>query len=340
MKVLFVGDSRKMKGGVSTVMRTLEKSTLWKKFHCQWVETQINSSNKFLKVFYLLKGSIKGLFIIPKYHIIHFQTTAGKGMKTLFPLFIYTLLWRKKIIVQLHMGNQIENYVNDFSFKFWTKHSNQILFLGHTWEKKIKPYLPKHVKSDFIYNPVPKQNKQSSYNKYFLYTAYFNENKGCDIFLKAFAKITHKYPDWKLIMCGTGDTDLVKKWIKECKLERKVEMPGWIDGEQKHQLFLHAGAYCMTSYQEGLPMSVLEAISYGVPVISTPVGCLPEILEHQHSTLFFNFGNSDELANCMESIINDNDLRKQLSDKGYNISQNYFSVDKVTKKLETIYNNL
>lgn len=340
MKVLFVGDSRKMKGGVSTVMKTLEKSSFWDKFQCKWIETQINSSNKINKAFYLFKGLLKGLVIIPQYHIIHFQTTPGKGMMTLFPIFIYALLWRKKIIVQLHMGNQIESYVNDLSFKFWTKHSNQILFLGKTWENKIKPYIPKQVKTDYIYNPIPMQARQSNYKKYFLYTAYFNENKGCDILLKAFAKIAEHYPDWKLIMCGTGDTLFVKKWIKECKLEGKVEMPGWIEGEQKHQLFKHAATYCMTSYQEGLPMSVLEAISYGVPVISTPVGCLPEILKDQHSTLFFDFGNSNELADCMRRIIIDHDLRERLSNEGYNISKNYFSIDNVTKKLEYIYNNL
>ena len=340
MKVLFVGDSRKMKGGVSTVIKTLEKTSIWKKYHCEWIETQINSSSKFYKILYLLKGIIKGAFIIPQYDIIHFQTTPGKGMITLFPHFFYTLLWRKKIIAQLHMGNQIEGYVNDLSFKFWTKHANLILFLGHTWEEKIKHYLPKQVKTDFIYNPIPMQIQQTNYDKYFLYAAYFTENKGCDIFLKAFAQITKNYPDWKIIMCGTGDIKLVKRLIKEYKLENKVEMPGWIEGERKHLLFTHAGAYCMTSYQEGLPMSVLEAISYGIPVISTPVGCLPEVLQHEHSVLFFDFGNFEELAICMERIINDYNLRNQLSNEGYSIAQSCFSVNKITQKLETIYNHL
>lgn len=340
MKVLYVGDSRKMKGGVSTVMKTLEHSSLWQRFSCNWVETQINSSNKIYKILYLLKGCIKGIFTIPKYDIIHFQTTPGKGMKTLFPLFLYTLLWRKKIIVQLHMGNQIKGYVNDKSFKFWTKYSDEILFLGKTWEQQIKPYLPKNVKTDFIYNPVPTQTKQSDYKKYFLYAAYFNENKGCDIFIEAFSKISPLYPEWKLIMCGSGDVTLINKLVRKFKLEDKIEMPGWIEGEQKKKLFANAGAYCMTSYMEGLPMSVLEAISYGVPVISTPVGCLPEILKDKHSVLFFNYGNSDELAKCMKIIINNNNLREHLSCEGYNTCQEFFSIENITNKLEVIYNHL
>lgn len=84
-KVVFIGDSRKMKGGVSSVMKILETSSLWGKYHCKWIETQINSPNKFHKILYLFQGIIKGIFIIPQFNIVHFQTTPGKGMKTLFP---------------------------------------------------------------------------------------------------------------------------------------------------------------------------------------------------------------------------------------------------------------
>lgn len=55
MKVLFVGDSRKMRGGVSTVIKTIEKSSIWEKYNCNWLETQINAT-KIIKFWYLIKG--------------------------------------------------------------------------------------------------------------------------------------------------------------------------------------------------------------------------------------------------------------------------------------------
>lgn len=87
-----------MKGGVSTVMKILEKSTLWENYKCYWLETQINSKNKLLKILYLIRGFTKGLFIIPRYQIVHFQTTPGTSMIILLPIFIYALLCRKRLL--------------------------------------------------------------------------------------------------------------------------------------------------------------------------------------------------------------------------------------------------
>ena len=77
-KVLVVGDSRKMKGGVSAVIKTIESSFIWKKYHCHWVQCQINSS-KILKILYLLNGYIDAFIRIPFYDIVYFHTAVGIG---------------------------------------------------------------------------------------------------------------------------------------------------------------------------------------------------------------------------------------------------------------------
>ena len=171
MKVLFVGDSRKMKGGVSTVMKTLEKSAFWQQYNCDWIETQVNSRSKLVKVLYLLKGILRSIYVLPRYDVIHFQTTPGPGMMTLFPIFLYTQLWRRKSVVQLHMGNQIKRYVNGYPFRFWAKYADSFIFLGKTWEYEIRPFLPQNVKSFHLYNPVSMHEKQEKCDKYFLYAA-------------------------------------------------------------------------------------------------------------------------------------------------------------------------
>lgn len=339
-KVIFVGDSRKMKGGISTVMKTLEKSKLWKDYKCYWLETQINGKNKFVKFLYLIRGFSQGLFIIPRYQIVHFQTTPGISMVILLPIFIYALLCRKKIIVQLHMGNQIKKYVNNWSFKFWTSHSNLIIFLGKIWRDEITPYLSKEVKTDFLYNPIITQEKGEIHKKYFLFAAFFDINKGYDILLKAFNNIIKDYPEWKLIMCGSGDTSGVINCINKYQLRDKVILPGWVEGKDKAQYFKEAYAYCMTSYQEGLPMTVLESISYGVPVISTPVGCLPEILKDNETCLFFNFGDSYGLEEKMRQLITNYELRNKLGNNSYELVKKHFSIEAIAFKLNKIYNSL
>lgn len=340
MKVIFVGDSRRMKGGISTVMKTIESSWIWDKYHCYWLETQVNS-NKFVKLLYIVLAWVKALYIIPQYDVVYFQTLPGIAMRLLFPIHLYAQMWEKRIIVELHVGNQIKDYVDDSMFQYWAKHSERFVFLGRTWEEKTKPKLPDTLKTSFLYNPVKIQTKQTNFKKYFLYAAYFNENKGCDVFLHAFAKIARSNPDFSVVMCGTGVETYMKSILSESAIaklvdDKRIVFPGWIQGKKKDEYFKEAFAYCMTSYKEGLPMSVLESIANGVPVISTPVGCLPEILTDKESVLFFEFGNVDKLANAMNTLVVDNSLRTKISDNAYSLASRLFDVVPVCNKLESI----
>lgn len=335
-KVVFVGDSRKMKGGVSTVMKTLETSWIWDKYKCYWMETQVNS-NKIVKVLYLALGWIKSLGVIPFYDIVHFQTVPGFSMIGLLPIFLYSKLWHKRIIVQLHVGNQIKEYMNNPFFQFWTKHAHEVIFLGKMWCNQSRPFIHKSTHTDFLYNPVSTTEKPISAEKFFLFAAYFNPNKGYDIFLNAFSLIAKKYPDWKVVLCGTGDDDLVHDLIDRLDISNQVVLPGWIDGDEKKYYFQSAYAYCMASWKEGLPLSVLEAMSYGVPIITTPVGCLPEFLENKKSAMIFNHGEVKEMADAMEFLINNPIQREVMGHKCLKIISENFTLEKVSKKLDSIY---
>lgn len=339
-KVLFIGDSRKMKGGVSTVIKTIEKSFIWKKYNCHWLETQINANN-LVKFWYLIKGYLKGVYMIPQYNIIHFHTEPRKGTQTLFFLFLYAKLLRKKIIVQYHVGNQLEKCISSWRFKFWLEHTDTNLFLGKTWVEQMRNLIPNINNTDYLYNPVSLQHKQNTPNKYFLFAALFNTNKGCDILIKAFAKIAHKYPDWKIVLCGSGNyKPQIDRLIKDYALFQQVELPGWIQDDQKRKYYQNAYAYCMCSYLEGLPMSVLEAMSYGIPIITTPVGCLQEFLVDKESALFFDYGNIDELATALETLIENESLRNKIANNGYSLVKENFDTEVICKKLSYIYDSL
>lgn len=340
LKVLYIGDSRKMRGGVSTVIKTIENSYLWNRFNCYWLETQINA-NWWFKFWYLIKGYFKGLYIIPQFDIIHFQTEPKKGTKTLLFLFLYSKLLRKKIVTQYHVGNQLQKCSSLTIFRFWLRQSDKTLFLGKIWMEQMKNLVVNIKSVDYLYNPVPIQPKQDRHENYFLFAAVFRANKGCDILIKAFSKIAKKYPDWKLVLCGSGDDKpQIDKLIVDYGMSQQIVLPGWINDEDKKKYFKNAYAYCMCSYLEGLPMSVLEAMSYGVPVITTPVGCLPEFLEDNVSALFYNFGDIDTLANKLESLIVNKSLHDKIADNGYNLVKEKFDTDVICNKLSNIYNNL
>lgn len=338
-KVIIVGDSRKMKGGVSTVIKTVERTVLWKKYHCYWLECQINTS-VVQKLLYLFRGIIKGLWKIPQYDIAHFHTTPGNGMRVQLPLILYALMWRKKLILHLHVGNQMKNYTNDRVFRFCSNHADKIVTLGKTWMQ----YVPVKDKSKitYLYNPALNVHKQEQADKYFLFAAYLDAelNKGYDTLIQAWGLVAPHHPDWKLVVCGSGETAMLQRFIEEAGVCDSVETPGWVEGSRKEDYFKRAYAYVMASRNEGLPMTVLEAIANGVPVISTPVGCLPEFLQDRQSVLFFNFGDVEGLAQRMSELIKNVALREQIAEQAGKIVQSTMVVEKHAKRLEQIYESV
>ncbi|MBF4376483.1 glycosyltransferase family 4 protein, partial [Vibrio anguillarum] len=76
----------------------------------------------------------------------------------------------------------------------------------------------------------------------------------------------------KLYVAGSGDIDGLTDFCNELGVKNRVEFLGWIDSEQKGSLLSIADVVVLPSYAEGLPISILEAMSASVAVITTPVG--------------------------------------------------------------------
>lgn len=338
-RVLVVGDSRKMKGGVSTVIKTMENTSLWEKYDCRWVQCQINS-NKLLKVAYLIRGFLYCLFVMPRYDIVHFMTTPGSGMVVQFPFFVYSLLLQKKKVMHLHVGNQLKDYYNNKLFRFCVKYSDLVLTLGKTWYEYVPVPEKWNGRVDYLYNPSPVPIKQKKWDPYFLFAGWFDLNKGYDTLLEGFSKVLGVYPNWRLVICGAGNVDEVRYYIKKNNLEKNVDLPGWVEGEEKMQYFKNAYAYCMTSMKEGLPMTVLESMAFGVPVISTEVGCLPEFLRNKENVLFFNFKDSDDLAKNMIELIENKELREKITCSARQTITKEFQLDVFINRLDSFYNTI
>ena len=87
-------------------------------------------------------------------------------------------------------------------------------------------------------------------------------------------------------------------------------------------------------------MGVLDAWAYGLPVITTPVGGIPDIAKDGTNCLLFNPGDTNKLAEQMDKMMSSDELRKLVASESNELAKGIFSVDKVTERLENIYQNL
>ena len=101
-----------------------------------------------------------------------------------------------------------------------------------------------------------------------------------------------------------------QRLVQELGVARQVVFTGWIAGKEKERLFREASVFCLSSYAEGFPMAVLDAWSYGIPVVSTPVGGLPDVLKDGENALLFQPGDVDTLAKRFIQVLSDATFRK------------------------------
>lgn len=338
-KVLFVATSRKTMGGITSVLKMYEKMEIWEKYHCAWLETQINKGIA-LKLWYIIKAYITMLFIVPCYDIIHFHTTPGRSITMQMPIFLYSLLWRKKSIIHIHVGNQLLDYKNDRMFKFVLRKATKVVVLADVLRKIMKEHY--NIDTIVLYNPIDEQPVRNNNNieKNIFFAAYFTPNKGYETLLKAFRDVATSYPDWRLILAGSGEIEKARTIIKQYDIEKSVIMHNWLNKKQMAKLYNTTAIYCIASKQEGFPMSFLEAASYGVPIATTPVGGLVDVIENRKNCMVFDFDDHEMLAKQLIDLIEDCKLRESISANLQDLVRNKFSTTSINKELENLYSTI
>lgn len=155
-----------------------------------------------------------------------------------------------------------------------------------------------------------------------LYVGNFFSYKNVETLGIAVNKILEKHPDLKLVLVGRLDE--AGQQLKEIFAENNLKniiFTGYISDAQRDALYEAATAYVFPSFMEGFGLPGLEAMSHGLPVISSNATCLPEV--YKDAALYFDPSNSDELALLLDSIVEDSQLRQVLVLKGRKLLESY-----------------
>ncbi len=340
--VVMTGTSEHSAGGITSVIKLIKQMPVWEDYGIYWLETQADG-NLLKKLWCVIIAAIKSPFCIAKSKIVHFQMVPGITLVTQFPALFFAKLFNKKIVMTIHIGNQLEPYAKDKIFKWWLNRSDLILLLAKRWEKLfVELYPDVKVPLDVLYNACEIRPfiSMKDKKKLILFAGTHDTNKAPDLLINAWATLKDSYPDWQIAFCGNGNVSYYKKIANEKGLDDSVVFKGYIVGDEKEQYFHDASVLCLCSYMEGFPMTVLEAWSHGIAVITTPVGGLPDVIEDGSNCLVFPTGDSDKLAEQLSRIIGDEALRERIGMAGYKCAQDVFSFDVINKKLDDIYSKM
>jgi glycosyltransferase involved in cell wall biosynthesis len=146
----------------------------------------------------------------------------------------------------------------------------------------------------------------------FLFLGRIGSRKGAFDLVRAFAALPAALrARARLVLAGDGEVENLRNLARP--LGDSVEIHAWVDERQRDRLLGESDVFVLPSYAEGVPMAVLEAMAWGLPVITTPVGGIPEVVSADVEGLLVTPGDVDQLAGAMAALIDDEARRQRLA---------------------------
>ena len=164
-------------------------------------------------------------------------------------------------------------------------------------------------------------------NKYFLTIGRFDPIKNLETLIDAFKK--HSNKGYQLVIAGDTSSSYAKGLIQRSHDCKSIIFPGMVSGSRKDTLLRNCMAYCLVSSSEGLPIALLEGISYAKVPLVTRIPSIKEVLFDSDVALWSDVQNVDELSMNMDLVQSKYDQLGELGMKSYEIVKNKYTWDKI-----------
>jgi glycosyltransferase involved in cell wall biosynthesis len=287
-----------------------------------------------------------------KYKIVHLNPSLGAKALIRDGMFlIIAKIFQKPVLVFTHgWDEKCEQIIGQhFRALFWSVYgrADAFIVLGNEFKDRLR--LAGYEKTVFVHvapvddelladarrKPIQAGNRQQRFNILFL--SRIETAKGIYEALDAYAQLKSNYPMVSLTVAGCGrELDTAKRYADSQKLI-DVFFLGHVEGSAKLASFRSADAYLLPSYSEGLPISVLEAMAYGLPVVTCEVGGLRDFF--QNGTMGFITKSRDPkvLASLLARLINNPALCRRMGLFNQRYAAEHFSAYRIATGLQNVY---
>lgn len=345
-------------GGIATFCEDLNKSILKLKYRLVHFEViQVNKTkSKFVKlseVVFLYARFLKAL-LRNSPSFVHINTASYRNFfwNSIF-LLISKLFW-KKTILHIHGGGFVSFYKNcNLLEKFLIRKifniTDSVVVLSQSW-KKFFSSLVSHHKITIIPNGVNLMdfNQKTTIEDEFQFPktsiivsflGTLSRDKGVNDILKAIPLVIKNQKNCVFVFAGRIEQDIYNP-SKIMDIKDHVFFLGEIFGVKKIKLLLATDIFLLPSYVEGLPIVLLEAMAASLPIISTPVGAIPELVMEGINGFLIDPGDYNALAERILTLAEDKNLREKMGLNNHKKVMQEYDFRIISKKLAKLYDQL
>lgn len=307
-KIVIISTSAR--GGMKAVTDAYSSSDFYSPDHSVFIPTH-REGGVIIRLWVALRALIQMIWMLSVNRVelvhMHMATRGSFWRKGIFVLICK--LYKVPTVIHIHGGRFAVFYNGSAKWirsliRYVFDRASSIIVLSQYWYNFVTPLTKTPV--TIINNFVPDNYddgiiKIERRPRYVLFMGQFGSNKGIYDLLSVFSDIAQKYSDTKLICCGNGEIEKVRSIVNELDASDYIDVPGWISGVYKKQIMHRCSVFVLPSYNEGLPMSIIEAMSFSMAVISTRVGGIPELIDESNGFLI-NPGDQEELRDKLIEV--------------------------------------
>ncbi|MFT6127345.1 MAG: glycosyltransferase involved in cell wall biosynthesis [Polaribacter sp.] len=191
-----------------------------------------------------------------------------------------------------------------------------------------------------------------------LFFGHLTKAKGYTDIVKAIPKVAEKFPEVQFLFCGNirrgepgvkynqitkerivyEDPFEVEALLLSSKYKRNYQNLGIVSGDEKLNLIKKSWLFLLPSYSEGFSRSVLESMAAGLPIVTTPVGANKDVIKNGYNGVLVKPGDIEDIAGNLKCLIEDKNLREELSKNGKATFEDEFEESKVVEKYMKLFN--
>lgn len=336
------------RGGMSNVVAAYERDGLFVRWRIRLLHSHTGGSI-FRRVGIALTALISILRLLLTEHVslvhCHSAMRGSFWRKSCFAEL--GRLFGKPVLLHLH-GSELKVFYDglpNWGRKVFGKQLERaavVLVLSESWRQFVQHVAPNakiEVLPNYVLLPTldPKRSSVQHDPVRILFLGRIGQRKGVYDLLHAVRGINVRGIRIHLTIGGDGEIDTARRVADELGLHALIDFPGWISGERKHEYFMQTDLYVLPSHNEGLPLSVLEAMSYGLPVVTTNVGGVPELVRDGEDGFLITPGDIEALENAICRMVLNPDLRKSMGASARTRVEEKYSRERVLPQLDELY---
>ena len=348
MKILVIGPSPvRSKGGMATVIEEIVKDKkLNEEFEIDAYESYIDG-NKLKVLLFSVISFIRFYFTKRNYDIYHIHA-ASYGSTFRKGWYVYAAKkWGKKVILHIHGAEYMIFYDKSNKkekIRSILNAADRVIALSNEWKHRFDETFGL-TNCVVLENGIDMERLQPAITSYqehphtFVSLGRLGERKGTYDLITAIEQAKTEVPDIKCYLAGDGEIEKCKDLIKQKKLDNNIIVVGWADFDKKLELLRKSSVLVLPSYNEGLPMAILEGMACGKAIISTTVGAIPEVVKKENGILV-QPGDISGLRDALCKYCMDLEEVERIGSANIDFIKSNYSMNVMHQKLAMYYNDV